>query len=183
MNLKLKISKATASLRASEKNVKIRVAELSRDLLQYIVIDSTPDIESANRFVEALTPVNRRVAVLFLTAFLPFRTVTEEGEGKGEFVRFGKMDKRQVEAKTAACEEFLADENKTLWTWQKENVNIDKPVDYVGRVTKAVTAALKHDTGVDDVIKAVLAGGLSADDILAIMGELVDDEEVLAEAA
>jgi gas vesicle protein len=141
-------------LKASERITKTMLSELSRDLLTYVIISGTMDIDSVNRTISVLTPMNKQTAVLFFTHFLPFSF--DEGTSS-----FGGLQKKKLKAKTEAIESFLEDETKDIWSWAAENVKIEKKkVDYLAKITKDVTKALSDDDEeytINDILQAVIA--------------------------
>jgi len=77
-----KINDKIDALVKSERITKQMLGELSRDLLNYVLVDENHDIQPVNRTLRALTPMNRKVATLFFRAFMPFK-YTEAKESFG----------------------------------------------------------------------------------------------------
>jgi len=169
-----------ATLAKAEKITKAVLGELSRDMLDYIIMDESYDSDSINRLLAVLTPMNKKTAILFFAHFTPF-LVDEHGV-------FGGMEKnkeRKAKAKGKSSElvlDFLANEDSTIWTWAEEHVKVEqKPVDWYGKLAKDVRSAMDKDKGglsMQEVLRAVMDGGISADDILASMGLLYAAEQV-----
>lgn len=157
---------------ASEKILKADLADLSRDTLEYW--KETGDVQPINRLMSVLTPVNQKTAMIFFKHFIPHVHVTNEA---GEFEKFGKTDKKSFEEKSGLIREFLEDPHNTIWTWAARNIEVEqKPYD-VTRVTKTIEQAIKK-AGKGATIKAVLAAGLTLEDVLEVLGmEVANIEE------
>lgn len=169
-------------LSGSERITKDKLGEFSRIALDYIV--PTSDIQPINQLLAVLTPANKRVAAAFFKAFIPFNLKD------GLFV--AGINKKTREDKYAAITEWLIDETNNIWSWDAEQQAppASKPKDFKDLITKMVKKSLKEGDdqiqGVD-VMSAVLAAGISADDMirmLALMGQdQVEQAEPIAEAA
>ncbi len=168
------------TLGKAEKVTKQLLGELSRELLEYIIVDESNDIATVNRLLSVLTPMNQKTAVLFFDTFLPFILDTDTNT-------FGKKTKGEKKVKefVDASLAFLDTEDNNIWTWAALNVEIKaKPVDYAKKIEKDVYKALNNDENPLDpseVLKAVLAGGLDVADIVDLMAAMA--EEPIAEAA
>jgi hypothetical protein len=162
----------------AEKITRVELGHLSRELLIYVT--DTQDIDIVNRLINVLTPVNRRVAILYFTHFLPWDKETEkDGE---TFVRFGKKHKgdKQIARKMSAIAEWLKDEANNIWSWSDENVEI-KAKDFKATVTKAIKKAIEGDEKsatppLDpmELMAAIFDGGVTIDMMLAAV---IDREE------
>lgn len=173
------ISTGIFSLGKSESNVQTKVSFVSRGLLDYLVNQDSCDIGMANRFIDSLTPANRKVAIKFLQEFLPYQWLGNRKENPVE--AFGKKMKKGYDDKCKAAIAFLRNEDADLWTWAAVNVKIEKRApDYVKQVESNVAKALKAEVSAADIINAVLAGGVSTEDMLAIMAELADSADAIA---
>ena len=91
---------------AAEKITRKKLSILSRDILLYVM--ESHDIDSVNRLLGVLTPMNKRAAILYFGHFLPW---TQEKDKQDVFQRFGKMVKgeRKVKAKADAITEWQSD--------------------------------------------------------------------------
>lgn len=153
----------------AEKITKAILRELSRTTLEALHV--TEDIGYVNQVVAALTPVNKKVAILFYTEFTGFR------EEKGIFT---KKDKKAYDDKKAMCVEWLEDPNNNIWSWAEKEVDI-APKDFdIKAVTKTMERMLKKgdDAGFTqaDILRAVFAAGFDTDALLAVMSEMTNDK-------
>lgn len=163
-------------LAAAEKVTKQVLAELSRDLLAYVLVQESHDVGAVNRLLAVLTPVNFKTAVLFFSAFLPHE-VDEHGT-------FGGLVKKEKAAKLQTAVDFLENEDNNIWTWADANVKVEKKeIDFLGKVTKAISQAIeKGQVNQLDLVKAVLAGGLELSALTALMKDAVAVDKEAADA-
>lgn len=185
-NVKGHIFGLIAEIAESEKVTKVKLAQLSRELMVYVM--ESHDISAANRLIDVLTPVNKRAAIVFLSHFLPW---TPELDDDKNFVRFGKMMKGQkaVDKRRKLILDFIAEKDNTIWTWAKDNVQVEaKPTDFFKSVSKSVERALKGNENTpplprEEVIKALFAAGMTIDDLLEAVTNPQPSEEDVADAA
>ena len=170
------INASIVMLGNAERITKATLAELSRSLLSYVMVDggndngeASYDIDAVNRTIAVLTPMNKLTACLFFSTFLPFAY-----DEKTQV--FGKMVKQTVvrEKKLALIVAFLENQDNTIWTWAAINVDVGKKVPkYAELITGTIKRALADEVnGLDihEVMMAVLsAEGVSITDIMAEM--------------
>lgn len=166
------------TLRGAERTTREAVSELSRSLLTQLHVKSDElggtygDIQFINQFLGALTPVNRKVAVLFFKHFAGFHYE----EGSQSFTK--KSAKRADNAQKDAIQ-AMDDPHFNMWTWANRHIEVEPKPFETSAVTKMIEKALKK-TGGDQlgVLRAVFAGGIKPDAIIAMMDELGFDVEV-----
>lgn len=182
-----KINALIEELGASERITKAHLSVLSRSILEYIMIDDgnqegvvginatgSEDSQVANRLLEILTPVNRKVTTLFFKHFMPFffdeETLLFKGKNKGQWPK-----------KLLACRTFLADPHQNIWSWAERNVQHEvKPysVETVVKTVKSlITKCKEAGIGNDEVVKAMLEGGITANEIVAVLGFDIPEEQ------
>ena len=148
-------------LGTAERTTKQLLGELSRELLEHIVMHN--DVTLINKLLSVLTPMNQRTSCLFFKAFIPFYFNESTG-------MFEKMKKNKKEACRDAIMGFLEDDDNTIWTWASENVQVEKKkVDWSKRLT--------HD------FKKALEDGFTLEQILDILNQVVPEELDIQEAA
>lgn len=155
----------------AEKITRKELAALSRELLTYV--PDTHDIDIVNRLIGVLTPVNRKVAILFFTHFLPWQVEKQDEQ----FSRFGKMKEKQKQIKRHAdlIAEFLKDENQSIWTWADQHIEVEqKQINLADGLEKALGEAIN---GVDTDKKH--GDPLSKAEVLAIVMKHITSEEML----
>lgn len=162
--LKAGIEKNITALIKSETTTKEKLAQVSRDMLSYVM--DTQDIGMVNRLAEVLTPMNRATAFQFFGAFLPWKQ-----DGKA----FGKKlaGKEAITKREIAIREFLANADNNIWTWAAINVEVTaKPKNYASKLSSLVERSLndeKEAITVVQVLDAVLAGGINLVDLMAAL--------------
>lgn len=151
---KTTINAKIKKLQASERITKAMLSELSRDLLTYVIVNKSMDIDSVNRCIATLTPMNKQTACHYFNHFLPFSFDETTNT-------FGGLQKKQHNSKLELISAFLEDESQDIWSWAAENIKIEKKkVDYLAKITKDVTKALEDEeqgNSLADILNAVIA--------------------------
>jgi len=157
---------------AAEKITRVELGHLSRELLEYVV--DTHDIDIVNRLIGVLTPVNKRVSILYFTHFLPW---TVEKDSDGKFVRFGKMlgKPKQVKKRVELIAAFLVNENNNIWSWSDEHIEVEQKQINLGE--KLETAIVQAMQGVDTDKQH--GDALSKADILTVVMKHITGDEML----
>lgn len=164
-----------AEIRAAEAISKKEIADFSRECLQYLA--ESRDVRPINLLLgndeqgkSNLSPANRRMANRFFEEFVPFKRA---GDLDGIIV-FTEIKPKSFDKGVIKINDFLADADNNLWTWQRDNVKLEsKDVDYSARLTKATKSAIeKGKISPLDALKAVIAGGVSVDALLALVDEV-----------
>lgn len=152
------------ALGKAEKLTRELVKDMSRDVLNALYV--TEDSGKLNQFIAVLSPVNRKVAILFYREFSGFKWDEDEAS-------FGKKDKKGYDKAKGKGVRELEDPHFNLWTWADKNVDIQKKPLKLADVTKFIEKTLKRagEEGIDqaDVIKAILDGGLEFDTLLKVI--------------
>lgn len=161
-------------LAQSEVVTKRELMALSRSVLE--ATHETGDIQFVNKLIAILTPVNKKVAIVFFTHFTGF---TFDDALK----MFTKKSKKRYDSAHKEYVEFMADPHQNIWTWADRHIEIQAKEFELSKVTKFIENALKKALDAKlsqvDVLKAVLKGGISADSIVAIIAELSEDKEAM----
>lgn len=154
-------------LAKAEKVTKQILMELSRSVL--VAFHETQDVRYINELVAVLTPVNKKVAVLYFTEFSGFRV-----EGN----TFTKKDKQAYDKAAAASTAFLEDPLNNIWSWAEKEVDISPKEFDINMVTKTIERLNKkaEDAGMSqaDVLRAVFKAGFDVDALMLVMGELTN---------
>ena len=164
-----------SEIRDCERITKSQLSSFSREALAFVmdskdvrIVNMILGVDDNNKSI--LTPANRRIANRYFAAMLPFQ---HEGDMDGQIV-FTKMKARVTDKYAIKISAFLAVPSNDIWTWQKENIQMEpKEIDYTGKLTTATKKALSdgHVTELD-ALKAVLAGGISVEAMLALVSEM-----------
>lgn len=158
----------------SEKITRSVLAWMSRDVIE--ATHETGDVGFMNRLLGVLTPVNRKVCVLFFKTFTGYSF--DDGTGM-----FTKKSKKRYDKAHAQYAQFMADPLNNIWTWANRNIEVEqKPfnTDTLEKYLKSARAKL-NAKGVSDeeILRSVFKAGVSADAVLAIMDELGFDAKVI----
>jgi hypothetical protein len=175
---KLAFEKALARglklLAHSERVTREQLRLLSRTVLE--ALHATEDIGYVNRLIEVLTPVNRKVAVLYFTHFGSFHY-------DDALARFTKKNKKRYEEAVLLSDSFLEDPLNNLWTWAEREVKVEKKDFELAQVTKAMGNYLKKakDAGISqaDLMKAVIAAGIEADTLIDMLDTIEEEPDAI----
>jgi len=163
------------ALTQASKITKKQLGELSRDLLTYIHVQNSTDVDAINRTINALTPVNKTMASMFFKRFIPW-TMSEDNFTK-------KQGAKQCAKCLVRTTEFLADANNNIWSWAAESVELNelkaattKPKAYADKIAKLVIKALGDENeddriSADDVMKALLSTPISLNDLVKAVSD------------
>lgn len=163
----------------AERVTKAELSALSRELIEYVLVDDTGDIDAINRTIAVLTPMNKRTAALYFPTFMPY--AWDEAT-----LTFGKKNKKAFDKKLEAAKVWLADDANDIWSWASDNIEMKKKAPkYLELITKTVERGLadeENGVSVIEVMQAVLAAeGITAADILAsLTGMQADKDEAIA---
>lgn len=161
----------------AEKVTKETLAVLSRDVLAQL--HTNEDIRPINSLLAILTPVNRKVVVQFFVALGGFK-LEEESQV------FSSKNKGQYDKKRTAAAEFLANPENNVWTWADRNIEVQPKEFKLESVTKGVVTffekAQKANIDRSEVLKAIIAGGIKTEELVAIMGQLAQQEAAANDA-
>lgn len=154
-------------LAGAEKITKETLKDLSRTVL--VAHHATEDVGYINRLVDVLTPVNKKVAILFFQAFSGFKFSAEKQ-------LFVSKDKKGYDDAHKSAIAFLEDPLNNIWTWAAREVEIEAKEFDEARMKKQVASLLKkvNDNGLSQVhmLQAMLENGLTLDSVIALMKEV-----------
>lgn len=159
-------------LGGAERITKQMLAELSREVLEQL--HTNEDIRPVNSMMAVLTPVNRKVLLQFFVALSGFKVDEETAI-------FTEKNKGSYGKKRAAAEEFLADPENNVWTWADRHIEVAPKEFKLESVTKGIIGffekAQKANIDRAEVLKAIIAGGIKTEELVAIMGQLAEQEQ------
>lgn len=160
------------ALGKAEKLTRELVKDMSRDVLNALYV--TEDSGKLNQFIAVLSPVNRKVAILFYREFSGFKWDEDEA-------MFGKKDKKGYDKAKGKGVRELEDPHFNLWTWSEKNIEMEvKPLD-LAKITAYAKGALKkaNDQGVpqSELIKAFFAAGFEPDALIEVMKQMTEVPE------
>lgn len=165
--------KALAAVMESEKITKNTLTWLSRDILE--AVHETGDVAYMNQLLAVLTPMNRKVCVLF------FKTFTGYSYDEGTAL-FTKKSKKRYDKAHAMFVAFMEDPLNNIWTWASRNIEVEQKPFGEDNLVKYLTSArnkLQGKMSDADILRAVFKAGVSAEAVIEIMDELGFDVEVM----
>lgn len=182
------INTKIGQLRTAEGQVKTLIAELIVAVTQRI--HEHNEVDSANAFLLALTPINQKKALSFLKEHSGHKT--EEGiltKRMKDYVKDGE----KVSPYTVASDKFDAfiASGMNFWQWavmKKEKVESPITLDDVAKKAKKAREAMTEaiEAKVIDKVQAfemLIGGVLSQDDVMSILASMAKAEDVLTAAA
>lgn len=161
---------AITSLTKAEKITKATLQDLSRTVLE--AHHATQDISYINKLVACLSPMNKRVAILYFKEFSGFNFDSDE-------LSFGKKNKKGYDEAQQKAVEFLEDPNNNIWSWAARNVEVEAKAFTVDQMKKNLEQLLKKaaDANIEqiDVVRTFMEAGLKMDTLLALMDEIAGE--------
>lgn len=172
---------AIDALSQSEAVTKRELRALSRDLLVALhegCAGVAGDNQYMNKLLQVLTPVNRKVAVVFFRHFSGFSY-------DDKLLAFTKKSKKRYDQAHRDYVEFIAEPANNIWTWAERNIEVEqKPFDGE-KLQKAAKAMLARagEAGFQqsDVLKAFIKNGLTLDTIIECLASADGDKEKILE--
>lgn len=182
------INQKIAQLRANESSSKALIAELIIAVAQRV--HEHNDVDSANSFLLALTPVTQKKALSFLKQHVGHKV--EENiftKRLKDYVSNGTKHSPYQEARDA-FDKFVAS-GMNFWQWavaKKEKaddvVSLDKATKLAKRAREYMAEAIQ--SGVLDKVQAfelLIGGVMSQDDVLNILAAMSKAEDAMTKAA
>lgn len=172
------IDELISKLGESERVTKDAMRSLSRDVLEYVMVDggngkASEDSQVINQLLAVLTPVNKKVAMAFFQHFAAFNFNADDGT-------FGKKDKQQWARKVEKVEEFLKNADNDIWVWADRNIEVaPKPMDFAKlnqAMGQLIKKADKANLGHGNIVRAMLANGISPDELLEVIQAMADEQ-------
>lgn len=171
-------NKAVKRLGAAEKVTKDVLRELSRSVLE--AHHATEHVMYINQLVAALTPMNRKTAILFFKEFSGFKW-------SDDTLSFEKKDKKRYDGKQAMSDKFLEDPNNNIWSWAERNIEVEKkPATFLCDMIKERAKAWhdraqKEHISDADLLVAFFAGGIDPSAVVQALDKLGYELDVAAE--
>lgn len=157
-------------LAKAEKITKAVLLDISRSVLE--AFHATQDVYYLNEIVKVLTPVNRKVAILYFKEFSGFMFNEEEQI-------FTKKNKKDYDAVQVKAMEFLDDPLNNIWSWAQRNVEIEAKEFTLERMKKQFESTLKKAADNQytqlQVIETMMEAGLQMDTLIALMAKIAGD--------
>ena len=158
-------------LAASEKISKDLLRSMSREVLEAHHV--TGDVAYINGLIEVLSPMNKKMAVLFYKEFSG-HLCNEEGI-------FGKKDKKKYDAAHKASFDALEDPHFNVFSWAERNVEIEKKPFTIGKmqqqmgslIKKAEQSKISHA----EIIRSLLANGIEIGEFMKVVEHMAEEQQ------
>ena len=162
-------NEALDAVRNAEGVTKRELKTMSRDLLSVLHAkggEMEGDIQFINALLGVLTPINRKVGVLFFKHFSGFNYSDDTKV-------FTKKDKKRYEECREASVAFLSDPNQNIWTWADREIAVEQRPFDPNAITQFIGRALKKMDGDQAaVLRAVFAGGITPAAFMVVLEEI-----------
>ena len=160
-----------ASLAASEKVSKELLRAMSRDVLE--AHHATGDVAYINGILAVLSPMNRKVCILFYKEFSG-HLCNEEGV-------FGKKDKKKHDAARKESFDALEDPHFNVFSWEERNgEGVRKPFT-LGKLQQQMGSLVKkaNENRIphSDIIRALFANGIEVGAFLKVVERIAEEQQ------
>ena len=164
-------------LAASEKITKDLLRSMSRDVLE--AHHATGDVAYINGIIAVLSPMNKKVCILFFKEFSG-HTCNEDGV-------FGKKDKKKYEEAHKKAFDQLEDPLFNVFSWADMHVEIEKKPFTIGKLQKQVATLVKKVESEKiphaELIRAVLANGIEVAEFMKVIEHMAEEQQPANEPA
>lgn len=165
-------------LAASEKISKELLRSLSRDVLE--AHHETGDVAYINGLLGVLTPINKKVCVLFFKEF--------SGHLYSEDTKaFGKKDKKRYDDAKKKSFDRLEDPNFNVFSWADMHVEVERKPFTIGKLQQQMGSLIKKAEGEKiphaEIIRALFANGIEVAEFMKVVEHLAEEQQPANEPA
>ena len=157
-------------LAASEKVTKELLRSMSRDVLEAHHV--TGDVAYINGLIAALSPMNKKVTILF---FKEFSGHICNGEGV-----FGKKDKKKYDAAHKASFDALEDPHFNVFSWAESSVEVERKPFTLGKLQQQMGSLVKkaNENRIphSDIIRAMFANGIEVGAFMKVVERMAEEQ-------
>ena len=160
-----------AKLAASEKITKELLRSMSRDVLA--AHHETGDVAYINGLIAVLTPMNKKMSVLFFKEFSG-HLYSEETNA------FSKKDKKRYDDAKKKSFDRLEDPNFNVFSWADMHVEVEKKPFTIGKMQQQMGSLIKkaeeNKISHADVIRALLANGIEVAEFMKVVHHMAEEQ-------
>lgn len=164
-------------LAASEKISKDLLRSLSREVLE--AHHATGDVMYINGIIAVLSPMNRKMCILFFKEFSG-HTCNEEGV-------FGKKDKKRYADAHKKSFDGLEDPHFNVFSWADRNIEVERKPFTLGKLQQQMGSLVKkaeeNKISHADIIRALFANGVEVNEFLKVMEHMAEEQHPADEEA
>ncbi len=157
-------------LAASEKITKDLLRSMSRDVLE--AHHATGDVAYINGIIAVLSPMNRKMCILFYKEFSG-HLCNEEGV-------FGKKDKKRYDDAKKKSFDGLEDPHFNVFSWAERNVEVERKPFTLGKLQQQMGSLVKkaeeNKISHADIIRAMFANGIEVNEFLKVMEHMAEEQ-------
>ena len=150
---------------------------MSRDVLE--AHHETGDVAYINGLLGVLTPINRKVCVLFYKEFSG-HLCNEEGV-------FGKKDKKRYDEAYKKSLDGLEDPHFNVFSWAERNVEVERKPFTLGKLQQQMGSLVKkaeeNKISHADIIRAMFANGIEIGEFMKVVQHMADEQHPADEPA
>lgn len=159
-------------LAASEKITKDLLRSMSRDVLE--AHHATGDVAYINGIIAVLSPMNRKMCILFFKEFSG-HIYSEETKS------FGKKDKKRYDDARKKSFDRLEDPNFNVFSWAERNVEVERKPFTLGKLQQQMGSLVKkaeeNKISHADIIRALFANGVEVNEFLKVMEHMAEEQQ------
>ena len=164
-------------LSASEKITKDLLRSMSREVLEAHHV--TGDVAYINGLIAVLSPMNRKMCILFYKEFSG-HFCNEEGV-------FGKKDKKRYDDARKKSFDALEDPHFNVFSWAERNVDVERKPFTLGKLQQQMGSLVKkaeeNKISHADIIRTLFANGVEVNEFLKVMEHMADEQQPANEPA
>ena len=160
-----------AKLAASEKITKELLRSMSRDVLA--AHHETGDVAYINGLIAVLTPMNKKMSVLFFKEFSG-HLYSEETNA------FGKKDKKRYDDAKKKSFDHLEDPLFNVFSWADRYIEVERKPFTLGKLQQQMCSIVKkaeqNKISHADVIRALLANGIEVAEFMKVVQHMAEEQ-------
>ena len=164
-------------LASSEKITKDLLRSMSRDVLE--AHHATGDVAYINGIIAVLSPMNKKVCILFFKEFSG-HTCNEDGV-------FGKKDKKRYDEAHKKSFDGLEDPHFNVFSWAERNVEVERKPFTLGKLQQQMGSLVKkaeeNKIPHSEIIRALFANGVEVNEFLKVMEHMAEEQHPADEEA
>lgn len=161
-----------AKLAASEKITKDLLRSMSREVLE--AHHATGDVAYINGIIAVLSPMNKKVCVLYFKEFSG-HLYSEEAKA------FGKKDKKRYDDAKKKSFDQLEDPLFNVFYWAERNVEVERKPFTLGKLQQQMGSLVKkaeeNKISHADIIRALFANGVEIGEFMKVVEHMAEEQQ------
>ena len=165
-------------LASSEKVTKELLRSMSRDVL--MAHHETGDVAYINGILAVLSPMNKKVCILFYKEFSGHLFNEDAGT-------FGKKDKKNYDEAHKKSFDWLEDPTFNVFSWAERNVEVERKPFTLGKFQQQMGSLVKkaeeNKISHADIIRAMFANGIEIVEFMKVVEHMAEEQHPANEPA